>query len=68
MGIMVTLSFLGGLRCILSGLFWSPVQYMHHPIIAMRMRAGRSIIIVVLLRLRLPFGVTNFAPDYSSAK
>jgi hypothetical protein len=66
MGIMVTLSFWGGLCCILSLLFWSPIQYMNHPIMNMTMSAGRSIIIMALLRLRLPFEVANFAPDYFS--
>jgi hypothetical protein len=32
----------------------------------MTMSAGRSIIIMALLRLRLPFEVANFAPDYLS--
>jgi hypothetical protein len=49
---------------ILSLLFWSPIQYMNHPIINMTISAGRSIIIIALLRL--PFEVTNLAPDYSS--
>jgi hypothetical protein len=39
---------------------------MNHPIINMTMSAGRSIIVMVLLRLRLPFEVANFAPDYFS--
>ena len=69
-GIMVTLSFsgcfccLGGLCCILSVLFSSPIQYMNHPIMNMTMSIGRSIIVMALLRLRLPFEVANFAPDY----
>ena len=65
-GLMLTLSFSGGLCCVLSVLFWSPIQYMNHPIMNMAMSTGRSIIVMVLLRLRLPFEVTNFAPDYSS--
>lgn len=72
MGKMVTLSFsgcsccLGGLCCVLVLLFSSPIQYMNHPIMNMTMSIGRSIIVIVLLRLRLPFEVANFAPDYYS--
>ena len=39
---------------------------MAHPIIAMKMSAGRSKATTVLLRLRLLFGATNFDRDYLS--
>ena len=60
----VTLSFLGSLRFVLPALSGLPNAYMHHPIMPMKMSAGRSMIISALLRLRLPFWDTNFAPDY----
>jgi len=66
MGMMVTLSFSGGLRCVLSVLFWLPIQYMHQPMMKMKMSSGRSIILTALLRLRLLFEVANIAPDYFS--
>ena len=58
----LTLSFLIGLRCILSGLFWLPMQYMHHPMRNMKSIAGRSMVIMELLRLCLRFEATNFEP------
>jgi hypothetical protein len=64
-GITVTLPFLGGLRCVLPVLFWLPIQYTHQPMINMKISAGRSTIIMALLRLRLTLEVTNTAPDYS---
>jgi len=66
MGMMVTLSFFGGLRCVFSVLFWLPIQYMHQPTMNIKISSGRSIILTALLRLRLFFEVANIAPDYSS--
>ena len=63
---MVTLSFLSCLCCFLLGLFWSPMQYMHHPTRNMKSIAGRSIIILELLRLGLRFEATNLNPTYLS--
>jgi hypothetical protein len=65
-GMMVTLSFFGGLRCVLSVLFWLPIQYMHQPMMNIKISSGRSIILNALLRLRLLFEVANIAPDYFS--
>lgn len=63
-GNRVTLSFLGDLRgaSVFSGL---PNVYMSHPMMPMKMSAGRSIIIRALLRLRLSFLDTDFAPTIS---
>jgi hypothetical protein len=65
-GMMVMVSFFGGLRCVFSVLFWSPMQYMHQPMMNMNASAGRRSIIRALLRLRLLFNVPIIAPDYSS--
>jgi hypothetical protein len=65
MGITVTLSSSGGLRRVLLILFWLPIQYMHQPMMNMRVSSGKSIIIIALLRLRLLFEVTKITPDYS---
>lgn len=65
-GVMVMLSFFGGLRCVFCVLFWSPLQYMHQPMMNMNASAGKRIIIMALLRLRLLFDVPITAPDYSS--
>lgn len=65
----VTLSFLGGLgRCFFFDLSWSPVQYKHQPMIAIKISTGKSKTIKALLRLRLRTEVTNFAPDNSFVK
>ena len=57
------MSFLACLRCTLSALFRLPVEYKHNPKMNMKMSVGRSIIVMALLRLRLPFLDTTFVPD-----
>ena len=63
MGNRVTLSFSAGFLCVGFD-FRLSIEYMHHPMTPMKMSAGRSIIMSVLLRLRLTFLDTNFAPGY----